>query len=141
MNRKLKVKKSTLPCAGKGLFTGTDIGKDEMVIEYTGEEIDWKEYLARVEKDQDGYLFFINRKKCIDTFHRPESLGRYANDANGFSRLKGFRNNCVYKVLKGKAYIYSTKKIKAGEEIFVDYSADYWKAMRYNKKLKEAATE
>ncbi|MDK3156655.1 SET domain-containing protein [Kamptonema cortianum] len=133
------MKKSTLPGAGKGLFTLEDIGRDEIVVEYQGEEIDWQEYKERVEKDQDGYLFFINWKKCIDAFHTPGALGRYANDARGFSRMKGCRNNAVYKVIRGRVYIVSTRRIRAGEEVFVDYSADYWKAMRHNRKIASPA--
>ncbi len=79
----LKVKKSSLPNAGKGLFTTTQIKKGERIIEYLGEIIDWKEYERRVERDEDGYLFFINKKHCIDAFNTPEHLARYANDAEG----------------------------------------------------------
>ncbi len=135
IKRKLQVKKSTLPGAGKGLYALENIAKGEIVVEYTGEEIDWQEYKARVEKNQDGYLFFINWKKCIDAFHTPDALARYANDANGFSKVKGCRNNAVYKVMKGRAYIVATRKVMAGAEIFVDYSRDYWKAMEHNRTL------
>ena len=58
----LIVKTSQLPNSGKGLFTTTPIKKGENVIEYKGEIIDWKEYEKRVDLDQDGYLFFINKK-------------------------------------------------------------------------------
>lgn len=133
IERKLRVKKSTLPGAGRGLFTLESILKDGIVVEYTGEEIDWQEYKARVEKNQDGYLFFINWKKCIDAFHTPEAIARYANDANGFSKVKGCRNNAVYKIIKGRAYIVATRKIAQGEEVFVNYSRDYWKAMEHNR--------
>ena len=61
----LKVKKSLIPGAGKGLFTTTPIKKGEKVIEYLGEIIDWEEYERRVERDEDGYLFFINKKTAI----------------------------------------------------------------------------
>ncbi|MBK8366223.1 MAG: SET domain-containing protein [Bacteroidetes bacterium] len=58
----LTVKTSQLPNSGKGLFTTTAIKKGTRVIEYLGEIIDWKEYEKRVERDEDGYLFFINKK-------------------------------------------------------------------------------
>ena len=133
----LLVKKSKLPNAGKGLFTTTPIEKGEKIIEYKGEIIEWKEYSKRVEQDKDGYLFFISKKRCIDAFSTPQHKARFANDAMGLSRVKGLKNNAQYEIEKDKCFIVSTRDIKAGEEIFVDYSRDYWKCVRYNIKLKE----
>jgi hypothetical protein len=65
----LTVKTSQLPNSGKGLFTTTAIKKGTRIIEYLGEIIDWKEYEKRVERDEDGYLFFINKKVCIDAWN------------------------------------------------------------------------
>lgn len=130
----LKVKKSLLPKAGKGLFTKSPIKKGEAVIEYKGEIIDWKEYQVRVDENKDGYLFFVSRKHCIDAFPTPQHMARYANDAAGLSRVKGLRNNCVYKVKDNKCYIVATRDIEAGSEIFVDYTKEYWDCVRFNIK-------
>jgi SET domain-containing protein len=131
----LIVKTSQLPNSGKGLFTTTPIKKGENVIEYKGEIIDWKEYEKRVDLDQDGYLFFINKKNCIDAFNTPEHKARFANDAAGLGRVKGLKNNSVYRIEKNKCFISSTRNILAGEEIFVSYSKEYWDAIRYNIKI------
>lgn len=131
---KLKVKKSQLPNAGKGLFTLVPIGKGEKVIEYKGEIIEWKEYKKRVDNDKDGYLLFVNNKKCIDAFNTPQHEARYANDAAGLSKVKGMRNNCFYDIVDGRGYIVSSRNIKAGEEIFVSYTKEYWDCIRYNIK-------
>lgn len=128
----LEVKTSQLPNSGKGLFTKSDIKKGTKIIEYKGEIIDWKEYEKRVERDEDGYLFFINKKHCIDAFNTPQYKARYANDAAGLSRVKGFRNNSVYEIEDNKCYIVATRNIKAGEEIFVSYTKEYWDCIRYN---------
>lgn len=130
----LLVKKSKLPNAGKGLFTTKAIEKGEMIIEYRGEIINWKEYHKRVENCEDGYLFFVNRKYCIDAFKTPQYKARYANDAAGITRVKGLKNNSEYDVIDGKCYIVAKRDIKAGEEIFVDYSKEYWNCVRYNIK-------
>ncbi len=128
----LEVKTSQLPNSGKGLFTKKDIKKGTLIIEYKGEIIDWKEYEKRVERDEDGYLFFINKKRCIDAFNTPQHKARYANDAAGIGRVKGLRNNSVYKIIDNKCYIVATRNIKAGEEIFVSYTKEYWDCIRYN---------
>ncbi len=132
--KKLAVKKSTLPGAGKGLFALEDIKKGELIIEYRGEIIEWKEYQERVEKDEDGYLFFVNKKKCVDAYNTPEHVARYANDASGLSKVKGLNNNSKYAIVKTVPYIKAEKNIKAGSEIFVDYTKEYWECVKYNIK-------
>lgn len=131
----LIVKASQLPNSGKGLFTTTPIKKGTKVIEYKGEIIDWKEYERRVERDEDGYLFFINNKKCIDAFNTPQHKARFANDAAGLSRVKGLKNNSVYEIEDDRCFIVSSRNIEAGEEIFVSYTKEYWDCIRYNIKI------
>ncbi len=130
----LIVKKSQLPNAGKGLYTTKAIKKNEHVIEYKGEIIDWKEYEKRVAEDKDGYLFFINKKRCIDAFSTPQHKARYANDAAGLSRVKGLKNNCSYQIEGDKCFIVAERDIEKGEEIFVNYTKEYWDCIRYNIK-------
>lgn len=130
----LIVKKSQLPKAGKGLFTKVPIEKGQKVIEYKGKIINWNQYLKAVDNDKDGYLFFISDDRCIDAYDTPQHKARYANDARGLSRHKGLTNNCVYEVENNKCYIVATKKIEAGQEIFVDYTKEYWDCIRYNIK-------
>lgn len=133
----LIVKRSRLPGAGKGLFTTKPYKKDQVVIEYRGEIIQWKEYRERVAANKDGYLLFISRKKCVDAYSTPQYKARYANDAMGISRVKGVRNNCQYEIHGDRGYIVTTRDIKAGEEIYVDYTKQYWDVMRHNIKLAE----
>jgi len=64
-------------------------------------------------------------------------LGRYANDAAGFVRVEGIRNNSKYEVRKGVPYIVATRKIKAGEEIFVGYGKEYWEAIKEGLNMKK----
>lgn len=130
----LLVKKSKLPNAGKGLFTDKPIKKDSKIIEYKGEIIDWKEYEKRVLEHKDGYLFYINKKRCIDAWNTPQHKARFANDAAGIGRVKGIKNNCDYEIIENKCFIVAQRDIKAGEEIFVSYSKDYWDCVRYNIK-------
>jgi uncharacterized protein len=132
----LIVKTSKLPNAGKGLFTTKAIKKGTHVIEYRGEIIDWKEYSKRVKEDKDGYLFYINKTRCIDAFSTKQYKARYANDAAGIGRVKGLKNNCCYEVVDNRCYILAEKDIKAGEEIFVNYTKEYWDCIRYNIKHK-----
>lgn len=126
---KLIVKESTIPGAGKGLFTESDIPKGELVVEYTGDVMTMKEVRERYgeEIQTAPYLYFISYQKCIDAMYTPDSLARYANDAEGFVIIEGLKNNAEFTNVRGVPFIISTKKIKAGSEILVSYGGDYWK--------------
>lgn len=113
------------------MYTDAAIAKDEIVCEYEGEKVTWKECLRRNEamEGKGAYFFHINDRNCVDAQHTLWALGRYANDAAGPSKVAGLRNNAKYEVIKGKPYIKATKNIKAGDEIFVSYGKEYWEAM------------
>jgi SET domain-containing protein len=136
LERQLRVKKSQLPNAGKGLFTTKAIPKGTRIVEYKGRRSPWKD--VRDEDGKNGYIFYINRNHVIDALPTKKALARYANDARGLTRIKGMINNSDYVVDGLKAYIESKRDIPAGAEIFVDYGKDYWKVIRDNTKLWKA---
>lgn len=131
----LYISKSKLPGAGKGLFTDKPIKKGTRIVEYTGDIITYKEYGERVQKDRYGYLFYINKNRCIDAYNHKNALARYANDAKGIGRKIGISNNSKYEIIGNRCYIVSYRNIPAGGEILVGYGADYWRDIRYNRKL------
>jgi|SRR6185436_7385036 len=131
----LYIKKSSLPHSGKGLFTDKFIKRGTRIVEYTGDIISYNEYDERVQKNHYGYLFYINKNRCIDAYNHPEALARYANDAKGSNKKKGINNNSAYKIVGNKCYIYSFKNIPEHAEILVGYGAGYWRDIKYNKRL------
>ncbi len=135
MHEDFEVKESTIPGAGKGLFTKRDLKKGERIIEYMGEIITDAECDIRAENDQYGYIFYIGKNKCIDAYNIPEAIARYANDAKGLTKVNGITNNCCYTIYKHSGWIKAEKNIKAGSEILVSYGAEYWRDIRYNIKL------
>jgi uncharacterized protein len=132
LENQLFVKKSTLPNAGKGLYTKKFIPKGTRIVEYKGRITKWKEV-----KDSwdNGYIYSINNNHVIDAKRTLSALARYANDARGIVRLKGVTNNCNYINDGLKAYIESVKDIPAGAEIFVSYGKEYWDVQRENLKI------
>jgi uncharacterized protein len=134
----LYLKRSNIPGAGLGLFTDEPFKKGDTVIEYLGEIITWAEALKRDEKGEGGYVFYVTSKHCIDAYPQADSLGKYANDARGFSRVEGMKNNAEYETRKKKAFIVATRNIEAGEEILVWYGKDYWKHLKKPEDLKTA---
>lgn len=134
LDEHLVVKKSTLPNAGKGLFTKVDIPKGTRITEYKGRVMTW----ADVKKETDdhyGYVFWFNNQFVIDAWQTTKGVAHYANDARGIVKVKGVLNNSDYETEELRCYIVATKDIPKGSEIFVDYGKDYWKVIRYNLRL------
>lgn len=133
LEKQLYVKKSTIPNAGKGLFTKKFIPKGTLIVEYKGKRSAWKDVAD--DDGKNGYIFYINRNNVIDGFPDKKAFARYANDARGLVKIKGLLNNCDYIVEGKKAFIEAKKDIPARSEILVDYGKDYWKVIRENMKL------
>jgi hypothetical protein len=138
LEKHLFIDESTIPGAGKGLFTSIDIPKGTRVVEYKGRRTTWKE----VKHDSTNYyIYTINRNNVIDAQKTMSAHARYANDAKGFTRIKGITNNSVYVNEGNRAFIETTKDIPAGAEIFVDYTQDYWKVMKENIRKEQRETK
>lgn len=130
---KLVIKNSTLPQAGKGLFTRSFIPAGTHIIEYKGRVTTWNEVKER-EAD-NAYIMYVNRDHVINALPYKKALARYANDAKGVGKIRGLRNNAVYATVKKRVYIKATRDIKPGEEILVDYGKSYWQTMKENKQI------
>ena len=140
LEKKIYVKKSTLPGAGKGLFTKVLIPKGTRIVEYKGDILTWKE-VGKMAEDRNGYVFYVNSKHVIDAWNHKNALARYANDAKGITRVEGLKSNSEYIVDKKRCYITATRDIPAGSEIFVEYGAEYWQVIRYNLRLEQKRKE
>ena len=132
LEKQLKIKRSTLPGAGKGLFTTKFIPKGSRIVEYKGKISSWKD--ADTQDGGNGYIYYVKRYHVIDALPRPKALARYANDAQGMIRVKGITNNSDYVEDGLKVYIESKKDIPANSEIFVGYGKEYWDVIKAFKK-------
>jgi len=133
LEKKVEVKASVLPGAGKGLFAKELIPKGTRIVEYKGKITTWKE----VDDDdgRNGYIYYVKRNHVIDASGHASALARYANDARGLQRVKGVTNNAEYTEEGMKVYIESVKDIPAGAEILVEYGKEYWDVIRHNIKV------
>lgn len=137
LENQLVVKRSTIPNSGKGLFTKKFIPKGTRIVEYKGKKTTWKD--VDIDEGKNGYIYYINRKHVIDAKPFPKYLGRYANDAQGMSRVKGVSNNCRYMADMDtlRVYIEAVKDISAGGEILVQYGKEYWDVIKHNLRIDE----
>ena len=140
LEKSLMVKESTLPGAGRGLFTKVAIAKGTRIVEYKGKLVTWKE-VEKMADDRNGYVFFFNSKNCIDAWQTKKSVAHFANDAMGIARVEGVRNNSEYVTENKRCYIEASKDIPKGAEILVGYGAEYWQVIRYNIRLEQKNRE
>jgi SET domain-containing protein len=135
LDKHLRVRRSGLSGAGKGLFTTKFIPKGTRIVEYLGTITSWKD--VQHQEGKNGYIFYVKRNHVIDAGPHPEAIARYANDAKGLSKQKGLVNNAEYLEEGSRVFIVAKKDIPAGAEIFVDYGKEYWQNVRFNMKLDE----
>jgi len=99
--------------SGLGLFAEVAIPRGEFVIEY------WGRVVSDDEADIVGgkYLFRIDGGKTILGNHR-ENLARLMNHA--------CKPNCEAELDGTRIFIYTRRKVKAGEELAYDYGKEYF---------------
>ena len=100
---------------GCGLFAEEDIPPRHFIIEYWGKLVPNK----IADKVGGRYLFdLVNGYTILGETRK--NIARYANHA--------CRPNAEVRVAKNRVYIYSTKRIKAGDQITYDYGKEYFNA-------------
>lgn len=99
---------------GLGLFAAEEIPAGKRIIEYLGQLITNEE----VEKRRHGrYFFGVNSKWSIDGSAR-SNLARYVNHS--------CRPNAVAYISGHRVWIWSKRRIRAGEEITCHYGKEYF---------------
>ena len=98
---------------GLGLFASEPIPAGRRIIEYTGPLIP----NAEVEKRRGKYFFGVNSKWAIDGSPR-SNIARYINHS--------CRPNAEAIVSGRRVWVWSKRRIKAGEEITYDYGKEYF---------------
>lgn len=108
----------------RGIFARRDIPDDTRILEYFGEKISKAESqrrankrIARAKKTGEAavYIFDINKRQDLD-----------GSIAGNVARLINHScdPNCEAFIMRGKVWIYSKRKIAAGEELTYNYGFD-----------------
>lgn len=98
---------------GLGLFAAEDIPKAAKIIQYTGKIITNND----AERHRGRYLFTLDDERTIDGSGR-ENLARYINHS--------CRPNADSGVIDDEIWIIAKRKIKAFEEITINYGRSYF---------------
>lgn len=125
--RDLQVSKSFIPGAGNGVFARIDIPANEILGVYTGKFITEKEHVKLGEKNEWHYVMGL--EDCAAKYTNGYTLidGRNSSPMAMINYApKEFQNVRFNKLCKPPfVQIVSTRQIKAGEELYVDYGTDY----------------
>ena len=113
---------------GKGVFAAQDLAEGEVLIEYIGEIINWKEALRRHPHDPTDpnhtFYFHIDEKHVIDAKVGGNS-SRWINHS--------CKPNCEADEDGDRVFIKALRNIEPGEELFYDYGLII--DAKYTKKL------
>ena len=117
------IKKSKVPAAGKGLYSRIAIPKNKILGEYYGKRYSAEEY--RNSNVDPMYVWRANDGTYVDAMPivRGNPL-RYVNAPQNIQQADWVNTKVVMKY--GKVYYKTTKKIKPGEELWVDYGGGYF---------------
>lgn len=103
---------------GKGVFAQEDLPKGKKLLRYKGELISWKEADRRHPHDPEDpnhtFYFALESEKVIDG-------GVKGNDARWINHSCEPNCEAMEDEDKNRVYIYTVRKIKAGEELTYDY--------------------
>ena len=101
---------------GKGVFALRNLAEGEVIIEYVGAIISWKEAQRRHPHDPSDpnhtFYFHIDEKHVIDALYGGNS-SRWINHCCD--------PNCEADEEGGRVFIKALRNIKAGEELNYDY--------------------
>jgi len=98
------------PIEGSGLFALVDLPKWTCAMEYQGTLVPWEE--KEEEAEEKTVLFEVDENWVID----PRLNGNDARYVN-----HSCEPNCETWLEEKRVYIWTCKKIKAGEELTIDY--------------------
>ncbi|MCO6466523.1 MAG: SET domain-containing protein [Bradyrhizobiaceae bacterium] len=124
----VRVAKSTVPMAGRGLFAERDFKKGEYIAQYGGEILTTEQYDKRYADDAMGaYGVQLDADRVIDARKTSAGVARYACDYHGSKR----KPNAEYVAddEKDEVWVVATRAIKKGDEILTDYGDDMHRAM------------
>jgi SET domain-containing protein len=122
----LYVAPSQLAGSGNGLYTATNIYKDEVIALFKGEILTDRQIALRIKKGEDNYFISMLDGRIMDS-RKTACFAKYANDAEGLSKSI-YRNTSKIAIDEEEnVCLVAMRNIKKNEEIFCGYGKRYWK--------------
>jgi hypothetical protein len=119
----VRIKKSTIPAAGKGLYAARDFRKGEKVCTYEGRNISEQTVNARSD-DRNRFVENIQGGRCLDAWRKTSCYGRMINSYHGMPKSKmnvKIMGPNVARAQATKLNVKAIKQVKKGQEFFTTY--------------------
>jgi hypothetical protein len=121
-----RIRDSTIPGAGKGLWAATrDFQRNEVIAQYTGDYVQTAAGDAPQGFGGSAYVLQLSRRVSIDAARTNTADGRMVNDVRG----SGKRPNVRFCINQGDktATLRAIGPVKAGTELLASYGGQYWR--------------
>lgn len=121
-------------CAGLGVFATRDIARGVCVTAYAGALVQDESWYGQADyalQVNDGWTLVGHSDPSTLS---PAGIAQMANDAI-HPELAGVRNNCDFMIDGTSAHLRTTRAVRAGEELLVDYHISYWLGRSSNPSL------
>ena len=118
----LRVRTSTVPGIGKGLFAMKFIAKGSKIAEYSGDLFEITDEYDETKGSK--YVLEINSELLVCAARTNAGVGRWANDARQTAESDNAYFSCDQSAKR--ASIKASRDIQSDEEIFVPYSDEFW---------------
>lgn len=126
-NMHLKIKDSTIPNAGKGLFCyapgydGVVFAKGKWILPYSGDELNREQLIERYgETSTKPYVLQVGPDRYLDAATYRSAAGLINHDHEEYANCKFALHPQVKSI-----WVQATKNIKDGDELTIDYGASY----------------
>lgn len=155
----LRVAVKASPVHGRGVFATEDVSKGSKICAYEGEDMSKSEHKSRGEdlsyvmthpgnptivrvgyqKERTPYGVgqFINDFACLNIADRLDIKPTTFRDCENYVRVYQERSyngaNVSFQMNDGDFWLYATKDIRSGDELFLKYGADFWLYQMYHK--------
>jgi uncharacterized protein len=119
------VKQSNIENAGLGLFSTINIPVGVKVIEYKGEIMEMNDGHGTKGHGHD-YCFLIGNIEtgvCINADFS-QCKAKYVNDVYKTNKVANLRPVISHR--NKTIWFESTRRIRAGDELYINYGSDYW---------------
>lgn len=127
----VKINKSTIPNAGKGLFAVSKDNNDTVfkpgdpIVQYGNNtnEISFQKLMKNCNNDPEECTTYVfcNGTKCWDDMEKT-SPARYSNDCFNTKN----KCNSKFQMIDGYPWLVAKSEIKNNDEIFTSYGPSYW---------------
>jgi SET domain len=133
----VRIGKSKIPGAGRGLFATRSLPAGTPLTAYPGPLVDESNVSSRTrsckkrQRCVEAYIFeIVHLEKVLTLQPHPADIGNgvahLANDAI-HPEVTGFSNNCDFiQKEENSVYLCTSRRVRRGEELFVDYLLPYW---------------